>query len=61
MISSLSLFTQIRIREKGDGGGAAAAAGGGERGERKLKQYGKEIRKVGVQAVWGIANSLVLG
>lgn len=32
-----------------------------EKGERKLKQYGKEIRKEGVWAVWGIANSLVLG
>lgn len=28
---------------------------------RKLKQYGKEIRKEGVWTVWGIAKSLVLG
>lgn len=32
-----------------------------EKGDRKLKQYGKEIRKEGVWTVWGIANSLVLG
>lgn len=39
---------QQQQQEKGGGG-------------RKLKQYGKEIRKEGVWAVWGIANSLVLG
>lgn len=32
-----------------------------EKGERKLKQYGKEIRKEGVWTVLGIANSPVLG
>lgn len=44
----LSLFSQIRIREQeGRGGGCQqkARAEGGR--ERKLKQYGKEIRKVG--------------
>lgn len=44
-----------------EGGGSAAAAAGEGGGKRKLKQYGKEIRKEGVWAVWGIANSLVLG
>lgn len=38
--------------------GATAAAG---EGVKKLKQYGKEIRKEGVWTVWGIAESPVLG
>lgn len=42
---------------------AGGRGGGGGRvgGVRKLKQYGKEIRKEGVWTVWGIENSLVLG
>lgn len=55
VISSLSLFSQIRIREQEEGGGGGRGPGGAQQqkargevgGERKLKQYGKEIRKVG--------------
>lgn len=41
--------------------GKSGSGRSSSRRERKLKQYGKEIRKEGVWAVWGIANSLVLG
>lgn len=47
MISSLSLFSQIRIREQEGRGGVAAESKRRRGRERKLKQYGKEIRKVG--------------
>lgn len=41
--------------------GGGRYSGSRRRGEKKLKQYGKEIRKEGVWTVWGIAESLVLG